>query len=81
MLADGYFEGFYKGDKVAIRHFNGCIEVYVAGEWIRVARHHVEVAYTVRIFKEQQEVYSAVSDTPNPRYMPKDLPSGWLVAS
>jgi hypothetical protein len=80
-LADGHFEGEYKGERVAISHFNRKLQVYWNNEWIEVPPREVEVAYTLRLFKNGKLAYSAVSDTRSSRYLPSYLPSGWLAVS
>ena len=81
MLADGLFEGTYKGDRVAISHINGVYEVYKNGDWVVVNSNDIEVGYTVRIIKNGRQVYSAVSDTPSSQTLPEHLPKWWLQVS
>ena len=79
MLADGFFEGVYKDERVAISHFGGDLKVYLDSGWEAVRPHEVEVAFTLRRFENGEQVYSAVSDTPSHKDLPKHLPSGWLA--
>ena len=78
MLADGYFEGMYKGKRVAVSSYKKKVQVFVGGCWKEVAEREVEVAFTlIRYNKEGQVDYKA-SDTLSRKNLPECLPSGWL---